>query len=88
MPAPMWRFREKQRAEVHQDPANTEFFTQQDVAERLVQEAAQNTIDATREGGTCLTSRPDDRPDHRRRDDLSGLDLEVIVHVLHRHTTV
>jgi hypothetical protein len=53
MQYPLWRFREKQRAEVHQDPANTEFFAQQDVANRLVREAAQNTIDAAREGETA-----------------------------------
>jgi hypothetical protein len=49
MPSPRWRFREKQRNEVHQEPANTEFFAQQDVAQRLVREAGQNTIDAIRD---------------------------------------
>lgn len=51
MSRPRWRFREKQRNEVHQEPANTEFFAQQDVAQRLVREAGQNTIDATRDDG-------------------------------------
>jgi hypothetical protein len=56
MSAPSWRFRVKQRAEVHQDLANTEFFAQQDVAERLVREAAQNTLDAAREGESARLS--------------------------------
>jgi hypothetical protein len=50
MPGPFWRFREKQIEEQHQEAANTEFFAQQDVAERLVREAGQNTIDAAEEG--------------------------------------
>jgi hypothetical protein len=53
MPNPTWRFREKQRAEVHQDSANTEFFAQQGVAERLVREAGQNTIDASSGNGAA-----------------------------------
>jgi hypothetical protein len=53
MARPVWRFRQKQRAEIHQDPANTEFFAQQDVADRLVREAAQNTMDAAKEGTTA-----------------------------------
>ena len=48
-----WRFREKQRAEIHQNPVNTEFFAQQDVAERLVREAAQNAMDAASDGETA-----------------------------------
>src|SRR5262245_45744788 len=51
MAQPIWRFREKQRAEIHQESANTEFFAQQDVAERLLREAGQNTLDAARDGG-------------------------------------
>jgi hypothetical protein len=50
MPSPRWRFKEKQRNDYHQEPANTEFFSQQDVADRLVRESGQNTIDATLEG--------------------------------------
>lgn len=42
----IWRFREKQRIEMHRDSANTEFFAPQDVADRLVREAVQNTLDA------------------------------------------
>ena len=48
---------------MHFDPANTEFFAQQDVADRLVRESGQNTIDAAREGETArivfsLTTAP------------------------------
>src|SRR5262245_783425 len=50
MSSPIWRFKERQRNDTHQDPANTEFFAQQDVAERLVREAGQNTMDAAKDG--------------------------------------
>lgn len=46
MNQPEWKFRQKLRAEMHHEPANTEFFAAQDVADRLVREAGQNTLDA------------------------------------------
>jgi hypothetical protein len=63
MPSPFWQFREKDPREMHFDPANTEFFAQQDVADRLVREAGQNTLDAARGGETArlvfsLTTTP------------------------------
>lgn len=48
--SPTWEFREKGPREVDSNPANTEFFAQQDVADRLVRESGQNTIDAARDG--------------------------------------
>ena len=58
MQNPTWRFRQLYPADDHIESADTEFFSQQDVAGRLVREAGQNTIDAVREGAVArLTFR-------------------------------
>lgn len=56
MSPPTWRFKERQRNDTHQDPANTEFFARQDVADRLVRESGQNSMDAVKEGATARLS--------------------------------
>ncbi|MEZ5366590.1 MAG: hypothetical protein R2748_30690 [Bryobacterales bacterium] len=50
MPSATWKFREKQPAEMHQESAHTEFFANQYVADRLVREVGQNTLDASERG--------------------------------------
>ena len=41
-----WHFLEMRRADVNQDPIQGEFFTDQDIADRLVRETLQNSLDA------------------------------------------
>lgn len=44
---PQWRFRKMMPAEINQDPVQGEFFTStSDLAERLVRESIQNSVDA------------------------------------------
>jgi len=45
---PSWRFREMDRGEVNVDPVYDEFFKAQDLADALVREAIQNSLDARR----------------------------------------
>ncbi|MCB9385953.1 MAG: hypothetical protein H6509_15190 [Bryobacterales bacterium] len=56
MPAATWKFREKHQSEMHQELAHTEFFANQNVADRLVREVGQNTLDASSEGATARLS--------------------------------
>lgn len=56
MQAPIWRFREKLRAEMHQESAHTEFFANQDVADKLIRESGQNTLDAALDAGPARLS--------------------------------
>lgn len=50
--APQWRFRRMTPAEINQDPVQGEFFTStSDLAERLVRESIQNSLDAARGDG-------------------------------------
>ena len=49
---PQWRFRRMTPAEINQDPVQGEFFTStSDLAERLVRESIQNSLDAARGDG-------------------------------------
>ncbi len=41
-----WHFLKMRKAEVNQDPIQGEFFTDQDIADRLVRESLQNSLDA------------------------------------------
>ncbi|MFN2239980.1 MAG: hypothetical protein ABR524_11360 [Thermoanaerobaculia bacterium] len=45
---PRWRFREMSRGEVNVDPVHDEFFKAQDLADALVRESVQNSLDARR----------------------------------------
>lgn len=52
---PHWRFRKMMPAEINQDPVQGEFFTStSDLAERLVRESIQNSLDAARGDGPVL----------------------------------
>lgn len=52
---PHWRFRRMTPAEINQDPVQGEFFTStSDLAERLVRESIQNSLDAARGDGPVL----------------------------------
>ena len=54
---PRWRFRRMVPAEINQDPVQGEFFTSaSDLAERLVRESLQNSLDA-RSGADAVTVR-------------------------------
>jgi hypothetical protein len=46
MPFPAWHFREMDRGEINVDPVHDEFFKAQDLADALVREAIQNSLDA------------------------------------------
>ena len=48
MPLPSWHFREMSRGEINVDPVHDEFFKAQDLADALVREAIQNSLDARR----------------------------------------
>jgi hypothetical protein len=48
MPLPRWHFREMARGEINVDPVHDEFFKAQDLADALVREAIQNSLDARR----------------------------------------
>lgn len=48
---PSWHFREMDPGEVHVDPVHDEFFKMQDLADALVREAIQNSMDARRGRG-------------------------------------
>lgn len=48
MPRPSWHFREMSRGEINVDPVHDEFFKAQDLADALVREAIQNSLDARR----------------------------------------
>lgn len=49
--APHWRFARMSPSQINQDPVHGEFFTAtSDLAERLVRESIQNSLDAGREG--------------------------------------
>ena len=41
-----WHFRRMGKAEMNDDPIQGEFFTNQDIADRLVRETLQNSLDA------------------------------------------
>src|SRR5215212_2732279 len=43
---PSWHFRPMQPGEVHVDPVHDEFFKAQDLADALVRESIQNSLDA------------------------------------------
>src|SRR5215212_9449158 len=43
-----WHFREMSRGEINVDPVHDEFFKAQDLADALVREAIQNSLDARR----------------------------------------
>ena len=45
---PSWHFREMDAGEVHVDPVHDEFFKMQDLADALVRESIQNSLDARR----------------------------------------
>src|ERR1041384_7914006 len=45
---PSWFFRTMDAGEVHVDPVHDEFFKMQDLADALVREAVQNSLDARR----------------------------------------
>ena len=45
---PAWHFREMDRGEINVDPVHDEFFKAQDLADALVREAIQNSLDARR----------------------------------------
>jgi hypothetical protein len=45
---PSWHFREMDRGEINVDPVHDEFFKAQDLADALVREAIQNSLDARR----------------------------------------
>src|SRR5260370_15565265 len=45
---PLWTFRERARAEINVDPVHDEFFKAQDLADALVRESVQNSLDARR----------------------------------------
>jgi hypothetical protein len=45
---PSWHFREMARGEINVDPVHDEFFKAQDLADALVREAIQNSLDARR----------------------------------------
>ncbi|HUP44077.1 MAG TPA: hypothetical protein VM779_01050 [Thermoanaerobaculia bacterium] len=45
---PHWHFREMARGEINVDPVHDEFFKAQDLADALVREAIQNSLDARR----------------------------------------
>jgi hypothetical protein len=47
-PFPVWHFREMDRGEINVDPVHDEFFKAQDLADALVREAIQNSLDARR----------------------------------------
>ena len=46
--SPTWRFREMGRDEINVDPVHDEFFKAQDLADALVRESVQNSLDARR----------------------------------------
>ncbi|HEY3055272.1 MAG TPA: hypothetical protein VGK31_05005 [Thermoanaerobaculia bacterium] len=48
---PAWHFREMDPGEVHVDPVHDEFFKMQDLADALVRESIQNSLDARRGRG-------------------------------------
>ncbi len=48
MPHLSWHFREMSRGEINVDPVHDEFFKAQDLADALVREAIQNSLDARR----------------------------------------
>ena len=45
---PSWHFREMSRGEINVDPVHDEFFKAQDLADALVRESIQNSLDARR----------------------------------------
>lgn len=47
-PFPAWHFREMDRGEINVDPVHDEFFKAQDLADALVRESIQNSLDARR----------------------------------------
>ena len=47
-PLPTWHFREMDRGEINVDPVHDEFFKAQDLADAIVREAVQNSLDARR----------------------------------------
>lgn len=47
-PFPSWHFRAMDRGEINVDPVHDEFFKAQDLADALVREAIQNSLDARR----------------------------------------
>lgn len=49
---PAWHFREMSRGEINVDPVHDEFFKTQDLADALVREAIQNSLDARRGNST------------------------------------
>ena len=46
-----WHFRTMQKSEMNYDPIQGEFFTNQDIADRLVRETLQNSLDADLKNG-------------------------------------
>jgi hypothetical protein len=45
---PVWTFREMSRSEINVDPVHDEFFKAQDLADALIRESIQNSLDARR----------------------------------------
>lgn len=52
-----WHFRAMGKAEINLDPIQGEFFTSQDIADRLVRETLQNSLDAAISNGNPVTVR-------------------------------
>jgi hypothetical protein len=57
MPLPKWHFREMTRGEINVDPVHDEFFKAQDLADALVREAIQNSLDARGRGRSIVRVR-------------------------------
>ena len=67
-----WRFREKTRAEINQDPMEREFFGDEPINTRLVRESIQNSLDA---GIAKVSTAPSDMANEpvRVRFSLAGI---------------
>ena len=52
-----WHFRPMSKAEINLDPIQGEFFTSQDIADRLVRETLQNSLDAAIDSHNPVTVR-------------------------------
>ncbi|MEA2165448.1 MAG: hypothetical protein QOK37_3575 [Thermoanaerobaculia bacterium] len=57
MPLPKWHFRAMTRGEINVDPVHDEFFKAQDLADALVREAIQNSLDARGRGRSIVRVR-------------------------------
>ena len=57
VPSHKWHFRPMGKAEINLDPIQGEFFTSQDIADRLVRETLQNSLDAAISNDNPVTVR-------------------------------